>query len=1176
MGTLPDSFPRPTADNAPKLPEVPRADESTNEGVAMNVARDLERFVLGFVGGGAILRGAGVATNTLRGAAGAGFVGDFVVTGANDNRLVDLFEKVPALRGPFLEYISTDGDEDLLKHKLGAAVEGLFFGGAIDGLQRIAGVIRRSIKAEKTGGAEAAERVIQESAEEMQEAATEINAWSGAPSEAIDPGAPVATHPPVRLDERGQIEMFPEVVRREEAIEDIQLQIKGDRYLDPETGKEKLLPISNRAREELTSVAADPNAPLHIDKLTPETREELLRALASDNEAARFFNPKTVRGKTFALDDARRADFDAAMERSLSIPYATLKAENPGAAIEDTLSTFLNYRYMESADSVKVTLDEMATAMEPQVAKHLGGFPQTHAQVQETAGWLGMKPEVLLASLSQQARAAEHMPALLVAGKTWIQSLARDIHQISKAIDSGMATDTAKIELVRRQDILADLISTLKSVQTASARTTAAGRIRTSDALTHEEMGTLLREVGEDNFKLISRKLALTEGNPQAVISILEPTFGQKSWGVANEFWINAILSGPATHVINLTTGLRNTALFPLFKITGGLLTGDMKSVRIGIGQYAGLRGAVFNSFEMAKRSLLTENAYVDASFHQIERERLWIKADTFSTDPSGTLGQGIEALGTAIRMPSRFLTAEDEFLKQLTYRASVTARAHEEAIERGLSDNRTVSYFVDGEKKMISEVDEYVRDRMQEAFHPRMEHGLDQAALRDARRATFTSPLKTATWGNMTSLGEIAQQAAARAPWIRHTILPFTRVPTNIFREMILESPLAPIRKQFWTDLRAGGEARSDAIGRVALGTTFWTGAAMLASEGIITGKGPTDPKLQKQWRAAGNQPYSIRFASMGPDGKDLFISYNRFDPTAGVLALAADFAYIAAHVDERTQDALAMTLTLTLANNLNSRTYLRSLTELTSILGSNDRAGPHLVERWLNSRAASYVPRIVSAVNPDDTLRDARDALEAIQARIPGLSDGLPPRRDTFGEPIVPSVGWPYSQVNPFAIAVGKDGAARRELGYWAESETRSQFEMPSPKIDGLIDLRDAKNSQTGQSGYDRWLEILTEPRFGGKTAEERIDDIVASDGYRNLKERGVESPIYRRHPAVEFLREQLGSHYGIARELMLAEVGFEDLRAALQIYEASKRAVPVGAVAPSNPALDQLLKR
>lgn len=1420
------------AGSEPKLPEVPRADESTTGGVAANAARDVERFFLGFLGGSMMLRSAGVATNTFKGSMAAGALGDFMVTGAKDKVLLGtLFDAIPALEGPVQEALNSEEPDAIWAKKLASTAEGAVFGGAIEGLVRGVGALRKVWAARKTGAPEAVRAAVEAAEPELKEALKEVQAWHGSPhdfdkfeirpftgegsqayghgiyvaenksvakyyqnlqgstnpvlneiddmtvairngtsveevlgssseklraaakdypgferdlsivaeglekdgvgfaksqagddgvrayqriqesiksegnlyevkvkakpeemldwdaplssqaapvraafgkladvldqapyradaknfakvlrgdasgplSEEItgeqlyralstalgggdaadeaaskalldagvpglrfldagsrggdptsgtrnmvlfDPkygevvsknGAAIPTRAPVEVSPSGQIEMFPEVVRREEAIQDIQLQIKGDRYVDPETGKEKLLPISNRAREELTTAFSDPSSALHIDKLTPETRDELLRALASDNETARFFNPKTVRGKPFALDDTRRADFDAALERSLTVPYATLKAASPGTAIEDTLSTFLNYRYMDSADSVKVALDDMANVMKPMVDKHLGGAEQTFGKVQELADWIGSKPETLTALLSQQARAAEYMPALLVAGKTWIQSLTRDITQISKQIAAGTATDTAKVELVRRQDILGDLISTLKAVQTSSARTTAAGRIRTSDALTSEEIATLIKEIGEDNFKVLSRRLSITEGDPRAVISILEPTLWQKGWGVANEVWINGLLSGLGTHVVNFATGTRNVFLYPAFRIAGGALTGDMQSIKLGLGQYAGLRGALFDSFEMAKRSLLTENAYVDASFHQVERERNWIKGDTFGLNEQDFLGRGVNALGTAIRMSTRFLTSEDEFLKQLVYRSSVTARARIEAVERGLSDTKMVSYYVDGTKREISEVEEYVRDRLNEAFHPRLEHGLDEKALADARRATFTSPLAGETWGGFQSLGEMAQQAAARNPVLRHTILPFTRVPANVFREMIYESPLAPIKAQFWADLKAGGEARADAVGRMALGSAFWTGATMLALEGVVTGKGPTDPQLQKQLRATGWQPYSFVFRGMGPDGKDLYISYNRFDPTAGMLGIAADMAYVMAHVDERTQDQLAMTTTMALANNLNSRGYLRSLTELSAILGqTNNPQAPNLVQRWLNSRASSYVPRWVSSLNSDDGMHEPRTMLEAVYAKIPGLSSSLPPMRDNFGEAMFPAIGWPYKEVNPFSVSLSKEGKARKELAYWAESPVRAQFEMPHSRMDGVMDLRDFVNERTGQNAYDRWLQILTEPKFGGKTMEERLDEIVASDGYKTVKSSSKEDAIYRKHPAVEFLRDQMNQHYKMAQMMMLQEKGFEPLRQALQQHEQSKIAVPAGVAMPSNPTLDELLKR
>jgi hypothetical protein len=1184
-----------------QMPEVPRAGEETGTGAIINASRDVGRFILGFAGGKAILEGLGVASEGWKAGVAAGAIGDFLVTGTDDGRLADLFDHLPMLQNPVMEALHSSPEDTVWEAKLKGAAEGVLTGAAVEGLIKFLKFAKSSIRIGQEEGEEAAQKYIQANGDELEAAIKSLDPTQDVPAvphgerPAITDEAKASANAeapgtvPPSSSPSGQHEMFPEVVRREEAIQDIQLQVKGDRWLDPMTGKEKILPISNRAREELTTAFSDPTSPLHIDKLSPETREEVLRALASDSEAARFFNPKTERGRPFALDDARRADFDAALERSLTIPYATLKAGAPGTALEDVLGSFFNYRYMDSLDSVKGTLAQLAEVMQPMVSKHVGGYPQTFEKVTELADWIGSKPDTLTAVLSQQARGAEYMPSMVVAGKTWIQSLTQDILRISKNIDSGFATDTAKIELERRKDILADLISTVKSVQTAAARTTAAGRIRTAADFSHEEMQTLLKEVGQDSYKFVSRALQLTDGNPKAVINLLDgASVGEKFWGLLNEGWINAVLSGVPTHIVNLTTAARNTFLYPLYRITGGLLSGDMRSVRIGLGQYSGLRTALFDSLEMARRSLVTENAYVDQSFHQIERDNTYIKASTFNLDENNPLGSAINYLGTVIRMPSRFLTAEDEFVKQMTYRASVTSRAKVEAYERGLSDTEMVPYFIDGKKTMISQVDEYVRDRMNQAFHPQLEHGLDKAALADSRRATFTQPLRQATWygsrelnsrfiGTGTTLGEMAQQAAAKIPPLRHLVLPFTRVPANIFREMIYESPAAPLRAQFWADMKAGGEARSDALGRVALGTLFWSGAAMLAAEGVITGKGPTDPQLQKQWRAAGNQPYSFRFRGMGPNGEDLFLPYNRFDPAAGMFGIAADFAYLSAHVDERNKDTFATNATLSLANNLNSKGYLRSLTELSAILGqTNNPNAPDWVQRWINSRASSYVPRIVSSVNTDDTLHDVRGALDAIESKLPGFSSNLPPLRDNFGEPIQTAVGWPWREVNPFSLAIGKNGPARKEMAYWGEGPTRSQFVMPHASVDGVMDLRDFKNEKTGQSAYDRWLQILSEPKFGGKTTEERLNDFVQSDGYKNLKQHGVEDPIYRDHPAPKQIRDLLDTHYKAAQQMMMAEPGFEQLNHAMAQYKANKSAVPAGGSPPPDPVLQKLLNR
>lgn len=126
---------------------------------------------------------------------------------------------------------------------------------------------------------------------------------------------------------------------------------------------------------------------------------------------------------------------------------------------------------------------------------------------------------------------------------------------------------------------------------------------------------------------------------------------------------------------------------------------------------------------------------------------------------------------------------------------------------------------------------------------------------LGSADRSAFSEAARDAIDG---ALGDLHRRF--RGDHTESTTLPRypQEVPANIFREMIYESPAAPLRAQFWADVKAGGEARADAVGRLAVGSMFWGSAAMLAAEGVITGKGPADPILAAQWKLDGKQSFS------------------------------------------------------------------------------------------------------------------------------------------------------------------------------------------------------------------------------------------------------------------------------------------------------------------------------
>lgn len=169
-----------------------------------------------------------------------------------------------------------------------------------------------------------------------------------------------------------------------------------------------------------------------------------------------------------------------------------------------------------------------------------------------------------------------------------------------------------------------------------------------------------------------------------------------------------------------------------------------------------------------------------------------------------------------------------------------------------------------------------------------------------------------------------------------------------------------------------------------------MWTGAAMLAAEGHITGGGPVDPELKSQLMATGWQPYSVKV-------NGVYVSYNRLDPFASFLGLAADFSNVNGYLSDKKKGDYAQLATLSLVNNLASKSYLKGLIDTLSIVGSQDA---NKIDRWMRQRAASYAPSFVGRLNPDPEMKEVRSVMDAIMTKIPGYSTQVPPKRDLFGE--------------------------------------------------------------------------------------------------------------------------------------------------------------------------------
>jgi hypothetical protein len=430
-------------------------------------------------------------------------------------------------------------------------------------------------------------------------------------------------------------------------------------------------------------------------------------------------------------------------------------------------------------------------------------------------------------------------------------------------------------------------------------------------------------------------------------------------------------------------------------------------------------------------------------------------------------------------------------------------------------------------------EMPDYVAKALQDSID---EQGVAKngAALQYAEKASFVNDLKGSTWGDYTSMGEGMARLASGNPIIRGVILPFVKTPTNVTRTTFEYTPgIGQLRKQFYTDVAAGGEKQAMAIGKLTIGSGMYAAAGMLALEGRITGAPPAAGiAVPKGWK-----PYSVRFTGMGDDGGDVYLSYQRMQPFGDILGLTADFAKSTGMLDDDTRDGLAHSMSLALTKlisgdtdtatnaavavgaaygkSLISKTYYRSLTEFFSTFSgyNNEKA----VLRWFQNYTASHVPGALSQFNSDDTVREVRSTLDAVMSRIPGLSQTLPARRDYFGQPHDVKMGWPYSIVQPLVTSQTKVDPVMDELHRLSTSAAGTKFSEPESQMTiagKRVDLKTIKNSE-GVTAYDRMQELMGTVKPAGKHEDfhTRLNSVMKSPRYALGQESAVldGSPLY-----------------------------------------------------------------
>ena len=543
----------------------------------------------------------------------------------------------------------------------------------------------------------------------------------------------------------------------------------------------------------------------------------------------------------------------------------------------------------------------------------------------------------------------------------------------------------------------------------------------------------------------------------------------QPGWAdMATEYWINALLSNPATHVTNF---LSNT-LTTLWAIPERALAAQLSSGGQGVvkGEATemlwGLVSGTMDGLRLAGKAF-REGVPVRAGTKVESYTRKAISGANMGA--SGDLGRAIDLVGTGVRLPGRFLMASDEFFKAINFRMELNAQALRQVRNEGLEGKAGAKRMAD----LISDPD----------FLKRVKPLADEFA----DYQTFTK-----------QLGETGSAIAAfrDSHPLARLILPFLRTPVNIFKYVGERTPfLNRLSGQVRADLAAGGARADLARARVQMGGMVMASASVLASSGYITGRGPRDPNLRREWLET-HQPYSIKVGGT-------WYSYNRLDPLGALLGMASDFADIVGDLDEIDAMQLGAAMALSVSNNMLSKTYVTGLADMLEAI----QAPTQEAAQWLRRLGGTIVPAGVAQLTRtiDPTMREVNSLTDAVMARVWPFSTSLPARMNLWAEPIRyggglgPDIASPIYTKTPGLQPVSEEMVRQ---GVSVTMPAKWVFGKRPPQGDPLAEPSVAQGVPLEPKEYEQYVKLAAGQGLapGLPLLKDALADLIGSNAYKS----------------------------------------------------------------------------
>ena len=588
---------------------------------------------------------------------------------------------------------------------------------------------------------------------------------------------------------------------------------------------------------------------------------------------------------------------------------------------------------------------------------------------------------------------------------------------------------------------------------------------------------------------------------------------GGKGVDILNELFINSILSGVKTHVVNVGSNAFNMGIMPLEKLAGAVVRGNKKDAIKALQLYQGYGIAAWESAKGSISALRNGRPMLDFN--------------------SSTLEEGLQtgvipnvAGGGIIRLPTRLLAAEDEFFKQMNFRAFAFVEASADARAKGLKG-------VEADRYIKQEVNRAIDEQMTASINGKANSVTDPLTVgsRDfGRRMTFTQDLEKG------SVTRSIQDIADRHPILRQ-IMPFIRTPANIFSEVTQRSPLAPLSKRWRDDIFSKDPARqSEAWLRWGAGSGLATYFYYMALDDKITGSGAG----LKREQVKGLQDITGYRTNAYVDEAGNYSDMSRLSPATDLMTIMASIRDLNRYGMFDEADELAQGVTMVLAEYARDKSWLRGMDEFISVIEDPARN----TEGYVGNKLAALVPYsgLLRSLNDDPYIRKISEMSEGYLKAIPSKvnimgyefdnpkastmsSAALDPQRNFIGEPIdspefwgkslslefASPMGWSEKKTDPLAVAWMEAAEAGTPFSIGLPPKTKNGIDLTSEKWLLDNDGNPMNPNRPKQTAYDMWqyltsstqIKIATDAtgiaNAKPMTLREALTELVQSEGYK-----------------------------------------------------------------------------